>query len=188
MTFTPLAIPDVIVVEPMLHGDARGCFFESYRLDLFTAHGIAAAFVQDNMSSSTRNVVRGLHYQLDPHAQGKLVRVVRGTVFDVALDIRRGSPTFGRAVGCMLSAENKRAMYVPPGFAHGFCVVSDLAEFQYKCTGYYAAAHERSILWNDPALEIAWPIDAAVARLSAKDAAAPVLARAEINYVYPVRS
>ena len=182
------SIPDVVLIEPKVFGDARGFFFESFNQKAFNdATGTNHQFVQDNHSRSSKGVLRGLHYQIH-QPQGKLVRVVRGTVFDVAVDLRRGSPTFGRAVASVLSAENKRAMYVPPGFAHGFCVVSDLAEFQYKCTGYYAAAHERSILWNDPALEIAWPIDAGVARLSAKDAAAPVLARAEINYVYPVRS
>lgn len=184
MRFIPQTIPEVLLIEPTVHGDARGYFFESYRQNVFAQHGITVAFVQDNMSSSTRGVVRGLHYQLDPHAQGKLVRVVRGEVFDVAVDIRRGSPTFGRWVGCVLSAENKRSMYVPPGFAHGFCVMSDVAEFHYKCSGYYAPAFERSILWNDPALGITWPVRAEEAVLSAKDAQAPCLAAAEINYVY----
>ena len=184
MQLLPQTIPDVIVIKPAVHGDARGFFFESYRRDFFTARGIHVDFVQDNMSSSVRGVVRGLHYQLDPHAQGKLVRVVRGEVFDVAVDLRRGSPTFGQWVGCLLSAENKHSMYVPPGFAHGFCVVSDRAEFHYKCSGYYMPGHERSLLWNDPALGIAWPIAADQACLSAKDAQAPCLAGAEINYVY----
>ena len=184
MRLVPQIIADVLVIEPTVHGDARGYFFESYRQDLFAQHGIAAAFVQDNMSSSARGVVRVLHYQLDPQAQGKLVCVLRGEVFDVALDIRRGSPTFGQWVGCLLSAENKRSMYVPPGFAHGFCVVSEMAEFHYKCTGYYAPRFERGILWNDPALGIAWPVSAAEACLSAKDAQAPCLAAAEINYTY----
>jgi dTDP-4-dehydrorhamnose 3,5-epimerase len=184
MHVVPQTIAEVMVIAPTVHGDARGYFFESYRRDFFDAHGIRVEFVQDNMSSSVRGVVRGLHYQLDPHAQGKLVRVVRGEVFDVAVDLRRGAPTFGRWVGCLLSAENKYSMYVPPGFAHGFCVVSAVAEFHYKCSGYYAPGHERSLLWNDPALGITWPIAGAEACLSAKDAQAPGLAAAEINYLY----
>lgn len=184
MKFIPLAIPDVLLIQPTLHGDARGFFFETFRADVFAQHGITLPFVQDNMSSSARHVVRGLHYQLDPHAQGKLVRVVRGMVFDVAVDLRRGSPTFGRWAGCELSEDNCHAMYVPPGFAHGFCVLSDFAVFHYKCTAYYAPSHERSIKWNDPAIGIAWPVRAEDAVLSAKDAAAPVLAGAEINYLY----
>ncbi len=186
MNFIPLDIPDVILIEPTRHGDARGFFFESFRADTFAHHGIAQPFVQDNMSSSARHVVRGLHYQLNPHAQGKLVRVVRGEVFDVAVDLRRGAPTFGRWAGCLLSEDNCRAMYVPPGFAHGFCVLSDTAVFHYKCTAYYAPAHERSILWNDPAIAIAWPVPPGAAVLSAKDAAAPPLAAAEINYTCPL--
>jgi dTDP-4-dehydrorhamnose 3,5-epimerase len=179
-----LEIPDVVLIEPKVFGDRRGYFFESYRRDVLAAHGIDVEFAQDNMSSSTRGVVRGLHYQLEPYAQGKLVRVVRGEVFDVAVDIRRGSPTFGAWVGQTLSAENKRSMYVPAGFAHGFCVLSDVAEFHYKCTGYYAPAHERGIIWNDPAIGIAWPIGADGAVLSDKDASSPALAEAEINYTY----
>lgn len=184
MTFKPLAIPDVWLIEPKVFGDHRGWFFESFRLDEFAAHGFDRVFVQDNMSSSTRNVVRGLHYQLDPHAQGKLVRVVRGEVFDVAVDIRIGSPTFGAWVGCTLSASNKQSMYVPPGFAHGFCVLSDIAEFHYRCTAYYSPSHERGILWNDPAIGIQWPVKAADAILSGKDAACPPLAQAENNFVW----
>lgn len=184
MTFTSLAIPEVKVIEPRRYGDARGWFFESFRVDTFFQHGISALFVQENMSSSTRNVVRGLHYQLDPHAQGKLVRVVRGAVFDVAVDLRRGSPTFGKWVAAELTEENCLAMYVPPGFAHGFCVLSDVAVFHYKCTAYYAPAFERSIRWDDPAIGITWPVQARDAILSAKDAAAPLLRDAEINYVY----
>lgn len=184
MTFTSLAIPEVKVIEPRRHGDARGWFFESFRVDTFYQHGISALFVQENMSSSARNVVRGLHYQLDPHAQGKLVRVVRGAVFDVAVDLRRGSPTFGKWVAAELTEENCLAMYIPPGFAHGFCVLSDVAVFHYKCTAYYAPAFERSIRWDDPAIGIKWPVQGRDAILSAKDAAAPLLRDAEINYVY----
>ena len=184
MNFVPLAIPDVLLIEPKVFGDKRGFFFESYRAPLFAEHGISAQFVQDNLSQSVRHTVRGLHYQLEPHAQGKLVRVIRGEVFDVAVDIRRGSPTFGTWVGCTLSAENKLSMYVPPGFAHGFCVLSDVAEFHYKCTALYAPTHERGILWNDPALKIAWPVRPEQAILSGRDAQNPPLAGAEINCVY----
>ncbi len=184
MTFIPLEIPDVIIIEPDVFGDNRGYFLETYRRDEFAKNGIDVEFVQDNMSSSVRGVMRGLHYQLDPAAQGKLVRVVRGEVFDVAVDIRKGSPWFGKWVGQLLSSEDKRAMYVPPGFAHGFCVLSDVAEFHYKCTGYYSPKHERGILWNDPAVGIEWPIAIGEAILSEKDADNPLLADAEINCVY----
>ncbi len=184
MTFVPLEIPDVIIIEPDVLGDNRGYFLESYRRDEFTKDGIGVEFIQDNMSSSIRGVMRGLHYQLDPAAQGKLVRVVRGEVFDVAVDIRKGSPWFGKWVGQILSSEDKRSMYVPPGFAHGFCVLSDIAEFHYKCTGYYSPSHERGILWNDPAVGIEWPIVTGEAILSEKDAYNPLLADAEINCVY----
>ena len=182
MNIVPLDLPGVFLIEPKVYGDHRGWFFESFRRDKFVACGMEVEFVQDNMSSSTRNVVRGLHYQLDPQAQGKLVRVVRGEVFDVAVDIRRGSPTFGKWVARTLTAENKLAMYVPPGFAHGFCVVSDIAEFHYRCTEYYSPTHERGIAWNDPAIGIDWPIKQADAILSDKDKACPPLAKAEINY------
>ncbi len=136
------------------------------------------------MSSSSRGVVRGLHYQMYPHSQGKLVRVVRGEVFDVAVDMREGSPWYGKWVGRILSADNKLSLYVPPGFAHGFCVVSEMAEFHYKCSGYYSPEHERGIIWNDPAVGISWPIDPADAVLSDKDARNPLLADADNNFVY----
>jgi dTDP-4-dehydrorhamnose 3,5-epimerase len=184
MQFIPLAIPDVILVEPAIHGDHRGYFLESYRRDLFAENGIDINFVQDNMSSSSYGVVRGLHYQKNPAVQGKLVRVVNGEVFDVAIDIREGSPWYGKWVGQFLSAENKRSMYVPPGFAHGFCVVSEYAEFHYKCTGYYSPENERSVIWNDPAVGIEWPIPLEKVILSEKDANAPILADADNNYVY----
>lgn len=169
MKAIPLAIPDVILIEPRVFGDDRGFFFESYNRQAFReATGIDPDFVQDNHSRSTQGVLRGLHYQLPPKAQGKLVRVVAGEVFDVAVDIRKGSPTFGRWVGEVLSAENKRQMWIPPGFAHGFLALSETAEFLYKTTDYYSPAHERCIRWDDPAIGIDWPL-AGEPRLSLKD-------------------
>ena len=172
MKVTPLAIPDVLLIEPKVFGDERGFFFESFnRLAFGEATGLDVQFVQDNHSKSAKNVLRGLHYQLPPKAQGKLVRILVGEVFDVAVDIRKDSPTFGQWVGEMLSAESKRQMWIPPGFAHGFLVLSDSAEFFYKTTDYYSPEYERSILWNDPALGIDWPsVDEPV--LSTKDALA----------------
>ncbi len=156
MKILPTEIPDVLVIEPRVFGDERGFFFESYNEAVFTEKtGIAARFVQDNHSRSAQNVLRGLHYQIQ-QPQGKLVRAVVGTIFDVAVDIRKGSPTFGQWVSCVLSAENKRMLWVPVGFAHGFLVVSDMAEVLYKTTDYYAPQHERCILWNDPDLAIDW--------------------------------
>jgi len=157
MKTTPLAIPDVILFEPTVFGDDRGFFFESFNQARFDAAiGRSATFVQDNHSRSVKQVLRGLHYQIQK-AQGKLVRVIQGEVFDVAVDIRKSSPTFGRWVGEILSAENKRQLWVPEGFAHGFVVLSDTAEFLYKTTTYYAPEHERCIAWNDPAIGIQWP-------------------------------
>jgi dTDP-4-dehydrorhamnose 3,5-epimerase len=177
MKATPLAIPDVVLIEPKVFGDDRGFFFESFNQEKFEAAiGRQVAFVQDNHSRSVKNVLRGLHYQVQ-QPQGKLVRVVQGEVFDVAVDIRKSSPTFGRWVGEILSAENKRQMWVPEGFAHGFIVLSDTAEFLYKTTDYYAPEHERSIAWNDPAIAIQWPIGGPV--LSAKDQQGKSLADAE---------
>jgi dTDP-4-dehydrorhamnose 3,5-epimerase len=159
MKATSLAIPDVVLLEPKVFGDERGFFYESYNQQAFQqATGLDATFVQDNHSRSARNVLRGLHYQLPPKAQGKLVRAVVGAVFDVAVDLRGDSPTFGQWVGEKLSAENKRMMWIPPGFAHGFLVLSEYAEFLYKTTDYYAPELERSILWNDPDLAIKWPL------------------------------
>lgn len=172
-------IPDVLVIEPRVFGDERGFFFESFNLRAFTeAVGRPCDFVQDNHSKSARHVLRGLHYQIR-QPQGKLVRVVQGSVFDVAVDLRRNSPTFGRHVGVELSAANKRQMWVPPGFAHGFLVLSESAEFLYKTTDYYAPEHERCVRWNDPALAIPWPLDGEPV-LSAKDAAASPFCEAEI--------
>jgi len=161
---TPL--PGVLVIEPTVFEDARGFFFESYHYKRYVEHGIAATFVQDNHSRSVKNTLRGLHYQVNP-GQGKLVRVVVGEVFDVAVDIRFGSPTFGKWFGTFLSAENKKQMYIPVGFAHGFCVTSEVAEFEYKCTDYYSPKDERGILWNDPDLAIDWPVKEPI--LSEKD-------------------
>lgn len=180
MKVTSLAIPEVLLIEPKIFGDDRGFFFESFNQKAFNdALGCEVEFVQDNHSKSGKNVLRGLHYQLPPKAQGKLVRVVAGEVFDVAVDIRPDSPTFGVWVGGVLSAGNKRQMWIPTGFAHGFLVLSESAEFLYKTTEYYAPIHERSIAWNDPALSVAWPIQGAPL-LSGKDAAAVLLADAEL--------
>jgi dTDP-4-dehydrorhamnose 3,5-epimerase len=164
-------IPDVCVVEPKVFGDARGHFFESYnRRNLEAALGRSLEFVQDNQSSSTRGVLRGLHYQL-PHPQAKLVRVVRGEIWDVAVDLRRGSPTFGRWVGERLSAENRRQIFVPEGFAHGFVVLSEVAEVLYKASDYWHPESERCVRWDDPELAIAWPVQDLRPVVSAKDAA-----------------
>jgi len=156
---TPLAIPDVVLLEPQVFGDARGFFFESFNVEQFAAAtGLRPNFVQDNHSLSAHGVLRGLHYQLPPKAQGKLVRVVRGEVFDVSVDIRPASPSFGQWVGTRLSAENKYQLWIPAGFAHGFLVLSESAEFLYKTTDFYSPQHERCIAWNDPAIGIEWPL------------------------------
>jgi dTDP-4-dehydrorhamnose 3,5-epimerase len=177
MQLIPTRIPDVLILEPKVFGDHRGFFLETYRREVFEAAGIPD-FVQDNHSKSGQGVLRGLHYQIQ-QPQGKLVRVVQGVVFDVAVDLRRSSPTFGQWVGEVLSADNKRALYVPPGFAHGFYVMSETAEFTYKCTTYYAPQHERCLHWNDPALAIAWPLVGAEPLLSDKDSRGLLLATAE---------
>jgi dTDP-4-dehydrorhamnose 3,5-epimerase len=178
-TVIPTAIPDVLVLEPKVFGDARGFFFESFNeRDFREKTGVDAAFVQDNHSKSVKGVLRGLHYQIQ-HPQGKLVRVVQGRVFDVAVDLRKSSPTFGRWAGAVLDADTHRQMWVPPGFAHGFVVLSDAAEFLYKTTDYWYPEHERSLLWNDPALGIDWPIDFAP-QLAAKDAAGKLLQDADL--------
>ena len=178
-TVTPTAIPDVLVLTPKVFGDARGFFFESFNArDFAQATGIEAQFVQDNHSKSVKGVLRGLHYQIQ-HAQGKLVRAVQGSVFDVVVDLRRSSPTFGRWAGTVLSAENHQQLWVPPGFAHGFVVLSESAEFLYKTTDYWYPEHERSLAWNDPAIGIEWPIDF-TPQLAAKDQAAALLANAEL--------
>ena len=171
-------IPDVCLIEPKVFGDERGFFYESWNRRTLADLGIEADFVQDNHSRSARNVLRGLHYQVE-HAQGKLVRVIAGEIYDVAVDLRQSSPTFRKWVGFTLSAENKRMAWVPPGFAHGFCVTSDSAEFLYKVTDYWHPESERTLVWNDPELAIPWPLTGAPL-LAAKDAAGTPLASAEI--------
>lgn len=173
------AIPDVLIFKPKVWGDERGYFYESFRQQWFDDLGLNLSFVQDNQSSSQKNVLRGLHYQIQK-PQGKLVRVISGEVFDVAVDLRKSSPTFGQSVGVNLSDSNKLMLWIPPGFAHGFSVISEHAELYYKCTEYYAPEHDRSLLWNDPALTIQWPLDGKTPILSAKDAAAKPLAEAEV--------
>ncbi len=171
-------IPEVLIVEPTVYGDARGFFFESFNQRRFEAlSGLSLNFVQDNHSRSARGVLRGLHYQLH-QPQGKLVRVIAGEVFDVCVDLRRSSPTYGKSVSVLLSADNHRQLWIPPGFAHGFLVTSDSADFVYKTTDYYAPEHERSVLWNDPALAIPWPLQSEPL-LSAKDKAGLPLAQAK---------
>lgn len=178
MNIITTAIADVLILEPKVFGDERGFFFESFNQRRFNElTGTDLQFVQDNHSRSAKNVLRGLHYQIQ-QPQGKLVRVVQGAVYDVAVDIRRSSATFGQHVGVELSAENKRMLWIPPGFAHGFLVLSDTAEFLYKTTDYWAPEFERSIAWNDPAINIAWPIQGEPA-LSAKDSDGRLLAEAE---------
>ena len=180
MKVTPTDLPEVLVIDPDVFGDERGFFMETWQRRKYAEAGIDCDFVQDNHSRSVRGTLRGLHYQVR-QAQGKLVRVTRGEVFDVAVDIRRSSPNFGRWIGEWLSADNKRQLWVPPGFAHGFYVTSETAEFQYKCTDYYAPEHERSVRWDDPDLGIEWPLGTRAAPIvSEKDRAAPGLAEAEV--------
>ena len=169
MNVVTTALEGVVIIEPRVFGDTRGFLFESYHADRYAAAGLPTRFVQDNHSCSAPGTLRGLHYQLR-HAQGKLVRVVRGSILDVAVDVRKGSPSFGRWVGVVLSADNKRQLYVPPGYAHGFCVPAEVSEVEYKCTDFYTPGDEMTVAWNDPALGIAWPMQNPI--LSAKDAAA----------------
>lgn len=179
MKFVPTALPEVVLIEPQVHGDERGFFMETWHRERFARAGIHGDFVQDNHSRSVRGTLRGLHFQLE-RVQGKLARVTTGEVFDVAVDVRRSSPTFGRWVGARLSAANRLALWLPPGFAHGFLVLSDFADFLYRCTDYYDPASERAVLWNDPAIGIEWPLEPGAAPiLSAKDAAARPLARVD---------
>ncbi|MCS6763905.1 MAG: dTDP-4-dehydrorhamnose 3,5-epimerase [Candidatus Protistobacter heckmanni] len=175
---TPTDLPEVLVIEPTVYGDARGFFFESFNAREFSqVTGVHDAFVQDNHSRSAHNVLRGLHYQIR-QPQGKLVRALAGEIFDVAVDMRRSSPRYGKAIGVTLSADNQKQLWVPPGFAHGFVVLSEFAEVQYKTTDYWAPEHERSLLWNDPALKIDWPFQGEPL-LTAKDAAGKPFAEAE---------
>jgi dTDP-4-dehydrorhamnose 3,5-epimerase len=182
MRVIPTAIPEVMVIEPNVFGDERGFFFESFNQKQFDeAVGREVKFVQDNHSKSDNGVLRGLHYQLPPYEQGKLVRVVKGEVFDVAVDIRGNSPTFGQWVGEVLSAENKKQLWIPEGFAHGFLTVSETAEFLYKTTNYYDKDSERSILWNDQSISINWPsLESMELKLSEKDLASPLFINAEL--------
>lgn len=166
MQVTPTELPEVLLIEPKAFGDSRGFFFESYQAERYQQMGINLPFVQDNISRSSKNVLRGLHFQLQ-HTQGKLVGVTRGAVYDVAVDVRYGSPTFGKAVGFVLDDENHHQLYIPPGFAHGFCVLTDVVDFYYKCTDLYHPASEMGIIWNDPDLNISWPITEPI--LSNKD-------------------
>ena len=179
MEFLPTALPGVVLIKPRVFEDARGFFFESWQQPKFAAAGIEATFVQDNHSHSVRHTLRGLHFQIE-QAQGKLVRVTRGEAFDVAVDIRRSSPHFGKWVGVVLSEANRQLLWVPPGFAHGYLALSEVVDFIYKCTDVYAPQHEHAIRWDDPGINIAWPLPAGVTPLlSAPDAAAPLFKDAE---------
>ena len=180
--FISLELPGPLVIESRAFGDARGSFTEIYKHSEFARAGIAEHFVQDNYSRSAKSVLRGLHYQKDPHAQGKLVRCLKGRVYDVAVDIREGSPYFGRWMGIELSEENGLMFYVPRGFAHGFVVLSADADFLYKCTAEYSPENDRGVVWNDPAIGIDWPVSEPV--LSPKDSALPLLRTADINFRY----
>lgn len=180
MQMIPTTIPEVMILEPKVFQDDRGFFFESFNAKVFEQKtGLQREFVQDNHSKSSKNVLRGLHYQLPPKAQGKLVRVVQGEVFDVAVDLRKSSPTFSQWVGVRLSADNKRQLWIPEGFAHGFLVLSETADFLYKTTEYYAHDHERGVRWDDPDICIQWPPEFKPL-LSTKDQAAPLLQQAEV--------
>ena len=185
MTFTPTSIPEVLIIEPIVHGDSRGYFSETFRLDKFEeALGYKVNFVQDNESRSSKGVLRGLHYQLPPHAQSKLVRVMEGSVLDVAVDIRKGSPTFGKHVAVELSAENRRQLFVPRGFAHGFIVLSDHATFSYKVDNFYSPECDRGILFNDSSIGIDWKMDTSNLNISEKDMKQPLLCEAKDLFDY----
>jgi dTDP-4-dehydrorhamnose 3,5-epimerase len=181
MKIIPSKIPEILIIEPDIHQDNRGFFLESYSYKKYKEVGIPVKFVQDNHSRSVQNTLRGLHYQINP-GQDKLVRVIAGEVFDVAVDIRFSSPTFGQWVGIYLSAENKKQVFIPKGFAHGFCVTSPFAEFEYKCSEYYAPEYERGILWNDEQVNIEWPIENPI--LSKKDVKNPKFSMIERDFIY----
>ena len=183
--FERLEISEVILIEPLVFPDERGFFMEAYKYSEFARFGIKERFVQDNHSRTVKGVLRGLHYQNPPKAQGKLIRVIVGEIFDVAVDIRKGSPTYGKWVGVNLSAENKKMLYIPPGFAHGFCVLSDEAEVLYKTTEEYAPECEAGILWNDPEIGIKWPIEFPI--ISPKDSKWPTLREAINGFIYKKR-
>jgi dTDP-4-dehydrorhamnose 3,5-epimerase len=180
--FTRLAIPEVLLIEPLVFRDQRGFFLETYKRSEFAAEGISETFVQGNHSKSSRGILRGLHYQKNPMAQGKLVRAVSGEIYDVVIDLRRGAPTYGKWVAVTISAQDKKMLYVPGGFAHGFCVTSDEAEVLYAATEEYAPDCEAGVLWNDPDLAITWPITDP--QLSARDRAWPLLKQADNNFSY----
>lgn len=184
MPFTQTHIAGLLVYEPPVFADARGFFFESFNARVFAEQGIEKPFVQDNQSMSKRGVLRGLHYQLEPMAQAKLVRVISGEVMDVAVDIRKGSPTFGQSFSIVLSAENKKQLYIPRGFAHAFIVFSEHAEFFYKCDNYYSKEHDAGILFNDPQLAVDWKMDPRHIIVSEKDRALPLFAQAKNNFVF----
>ena len=182
MNVTPTNLPGVLVIEPKVFGDARGFFLETFQAERYEKAGLPSRFVQDNWSRSQKGTLRGLHFQ-DPNSQGKLVWCSRGAVWDVAVDIRKGSPTFGKWFGLELTEENKKQLYIPPGFAHGFCVLSDVADFQYKCTDNYMPQFDGGVRWNDPDLNIPWPITEPL--LSVKDAAQPLLKDARLTTYAP---
>lgn len=184
MAFTKTNIPDLLVFEPRIFADSRGYFFESFNLQTYKAEGIDINFVQDNQSSSQYGVIRGLHYQLNPYAQAKLIRVLAGTILDVAVDIRKNSPTYGKSFSIELSAENKKQLFIPAGFAHGFSVLSEQAEVFYKCDSFYNRETEAGILYNDPSINIDWKIPAAKAIISEKDHQLPLFANCRNNFEY----
>lgn len=184
MNVIETSIPDLLIIEPRVFGDDRGYFYESYNQKQFEANGLAYKFVQDNQSQSTKGVLRGLHYQVEPFAQAKLVRVFQGEVLDVAVDIRKGSPTFGQWDAVVLSAENKRQLMIPRGFAHGFVVLSESAGFFYKCDNFYSKEHDRGIRFDDPELNINWQSEGLELNLSDKDEALPLFKDADIPFTY----
>ena len=184
MPFIPTTIPDLLIFEPKVFEDSRGYFFESFNLQQFKEQGIEANFVQDNQSSSQYGVIRGLHYQLEPYAQAKLIRVIAGRILDIAVDIRKGSPTYGKSFSIELSAENKLQLFIPRGFAHGFSVLSENAEVLYKCDSFYDRASEGGILYNDPSINIDWQIPAGKEIVSEKDIKLPLFAECRNNFVY----
>ena len=184
MRVTETEIPGLLIIEPRIFNDPRGWFFESYREELYRSHGIKASFVHDNESKSVKGVVRGLHYQLEPYAQSKLVRVVSGSVFDVAVDLRKGSPSFGRWFGIILDDVEKKQLFIPKGFAHGFSVLSETAVFSYKCDNVYNKQSERAVNINDPRLAIDWMLGQARPLISEKDLKAPLVANAEMNFIF----
>ncbi len=184
MPFTKTDIPNLLVYEPAIHTDDRGYFFESYNANVFSAEGIEIKFVQDNQAKSSYGVIRGLHYQLDPHAQTKLIRVLSGAILDVAVDIRKGSPTFGKVFSIELSAENKKQLLVPKGFAHGYAVLTEVAEVMYKCDSFYNKQSEGGLVYNDPALKIDWKIPADKAIVAERDANHPPLTNIVNNFIF----